>query len=426
MRIYAARWVCPVASAPIENGCVAVNDEGRIAFVGDWSAAPTGEKLDLGNAILLPGFVNAHTHLELTSMRGAIAETEFFAWIRAVVARKKEKLDESEAYRSARSGIAEGLRLGTTTFGDTSDSAATFDAMLQAGVRGIVFQEVFGPHPSECDGSMQSLRQRVEMTRQKETELVRVGVSPHAPYTVSDELYRAVAEYSSANNLPVAVHIAESSHEMEYVTRGVGPFADLLRGRGILVAPRGRSPIDLLMRTGILETHPLLIHAINVDDDDLRLIRSNGATIVHCPLSNAALGHAVAPIAAYARAGIPTGLGTDSAIMNQELNVLEEAKSVAAAQMRSGGSAAARLFDSAKLLRMLTVEGARALGLEKDIGTLEVGKRADMAAFPVDESPDVGEAGPYDMLMRGGSGRDASMVMVDGRILRATFAVRSI
>ena len=180
---YHARWVVPISSPPLRDATV-VEDAGRIVYVGPRAGAPAGIDVDLGNSVLLPGLVNAHTHLELTVMRGFLEDLDFRSWIFRLTKARREVLSSEALLDSARAGIAEGLLAGITTYADTNDSGAPFHAMLEMGVRGISYQEVFGPHPNQCAESLGGLKEKVDTLRRLENPLVRVGVSPHAPYSV--------------------------------------------------------------------------------------------------------------------------------------------------------------------------------------------------------------------------------------------------
>ncbi|MFY7950604.1 MAG: amidohydrolase family protein [Gemmatimonas sp.] len=326
--LYTSAWVLPMSTAPIEDGAVLVEGE-RIVWVGPAVMAPvTAESariVPLGAAALLPGLVNAHTHLELTSLRGFLEGLDFRSWLRTLTIVRRDLLSEADLLDAARLGLVEALRHGITTVADTTDSAVSLTAMRELGVRGIGYVEVFGPDPAQRDASLARLRERVEALRAHNTALVRTGVSPHAPYTVSAPLFAATADYARAEQLPIAVHVAESAAETAFVCEGAGPFADGLRARDIAVAPQARSPIALLDATGVLAARPLLIHVVRADDEDLARIAAHGATIVHCPISNAKLGHGIAPLDRMLAHGIATGLGSDSVASNDRMHLLEEA-----------------------------------------------------------------------------------------------------
>src|SRR5438270_8016138 len=189
---YHARWVLPITQPPIENGTVAEND-GKISYVGPRANAPAGEDYHLGDSILLPGLVNTHTHLELTAMRGFLEDLEFAEWIDKLRESRNEILDETSLLDSAKFGVLEGLAAGITTYADTCSSGVAMQAMQLLGVRGIMYQEVFGPDPSRCDVMVRELEERLRTSISRQTDLVSLGLSPHAPYTVSDPLYHASA-----------------------------------------------------------------------------------------------------------------------------------------------------------------------------------------------------------------------------------------
>jgi cytosine/adenosine deaminase-related metal-dependent hydrolase len=409
---YRARWVVPIVSEPLRDGVVAVDGD-RIAFVGPPEEAPPGDDHDLGEVLLLPGLVNAHTHLELTAMRGFLEDLDFRRWILRLTAARRDVLDADALLDSARYGIEEGLRAGITTYADTSESGVVVRAMREAGVRGVVYQEVFGPDPAQCEASITALRERVSGLRYLETPLVRVGVSPHAPYTVSDPLLRATTDFARQHGLSMAIHIAESTEEHRLIVNGEGPFADGLRGRGIHVGVRGRSPIDLLDRLGVLDARPLLIHCVRADEGDIAAIARSKCAVAHCPISNAKLGHGMAPLVEFLGAGITVGLGSDSVASNNHMDLLDEARVALLAQRARLGS-----FETpaaADVLELATLGGAAALGLADVVGSLEEGKQADLAAFPLDRVAPTTDPTTAAVLSLGGA--PASFVAVAGKTL---------
>jgi len=419
--LYTADWVLPIAAPPIRRGGVLVQD-GIIRWVGPVEQAPTTYQGDpvhldaLGAVALMPGLVNAHTHLELTTLRGFLEGFAFRDWLRTLTEVRRDLLTMDDLVDASRVGIAEGLRHGITTMADTTDSAAPLQAMRELGIRGIGFVEVFGPDPLQCAVSVARLQERVLTLREQDTALVRVGVSPHAPYTVSAPLLSATAELARAERLPMAVHIAESAAETAFVCEGDGPFAERLRARGIAVGPQARSPIALLDACGVLACAPLLIHAIRVDEEDLRRVAEHGATIVHCPISNAKLGHGIAPLERMLHHGVMVGLGTDSVASNDRMHLLDEARQ--ATLLHAVRSGVPDSLDASTALVLATRGGARALALGETIGTLEVGTAADLAAFPIGGH----ETGPvYDpavTLVHVLAGQAvASLVCVAGRVL---------
>jgi len=363
--------VHPVTAPPIEDGAVLVDDRGIIAAVGPQGLVPTPpgvRELAFPEASLVPGLVNTHTHLELTHLAGRNTEREFAGWIRALRA-LKDATTPDEFSRSAERGVRDAWAAGITCVADTGSTGAPLEALARLGARGIYYQEVFGPDPAKCAASLAELRAAVERASAFVSERARLGVSPHAPYTVSEPLYRAVAEFAQRDALPLAVHLAESREETTLVRDGTGSFADALRARGITVTAHHCSPVQYLVQLGVLQraTGCLCIHCVQVDERDIESLRDAGVAVAHCPRSNRTHGHGAAPLAAFRRAGLRVGLGTDSMLSVGDSSLLAEA--------------AAAGLDGEDALRMLTIEGARALGLENEIGSLEVGKQADLAVF---------------------------------------------
>ena len=367
-----AGWVHPVTAPPIPDGAVLIDERGLIAAVGPDHAVPrpsNAQPLEFPDGALVPGLVNCHTHLELSQFAGQVQSDEFPEWIRQLRA-LKDRTPPEDFRRGAEQGVRDCWAAGVTCVADTGSTGAAMEALHALGGRGIVYQEVFGPDPSHCDASMAGLTAAVDRLGRLASSQLRLGVSPHAPYTVSEPLYRAVAEFARAERLPIAVHIAESREETEFVGEGLGPFADALRTRGIAVEPRGLSPIEYLVRLGVYASSSCLcIHCVQVDDHDVERLRAEGAAIAHCPRSNRAHAHGVAPLADFRSAGVRVGLGTDSVVSTGDVNLW--------------GDAIAAGLNGEDALRMLSLEGARALGLESQIGSLDVGKQADLAVFPL-------------------------------------------
>ena len=371
LRIRAGR-VHPVTAPSFEDGAVLVGADGRIAAVGpnEQVPAPRGvQSFEFPDAELMPGLVNCHTHLELNQLGGGVQhdEPEFLTWIRRI--RELKDATSVEAfYEAAVAGIKDCWSRGVTCVAETGSTGAVMRALHDLGGRGIVYQEVFGPDPAKSADSMRELEAAVLQLRRLATSQLLLGVSPHAPYTVSGPLYEAVAAFARLEELPIAVHVAESPDEVRLVRDGAGAFAEALRARGIAIEPGGCSPVAYLVQRGVIRRGTLCIHAIQADAADVELLRSFRATVAHCPRSNAAHRHGLMPLALFQQARVPVGLGTDSVVSVGDLDLWAEAE---AAGLR-GESA----------LRALTIEGARALGWDTEIGSLEVGKAGDLAVFP--------------------------------------------
>lgn len=345
------------------------------------------------DAELLPGLVNCHTHLELTHLGGGARhdEPEFPKWIRRI--RELKDATSVEAfYAAAVAGVRDGWARGITCVAETGSTGAVMRALHDLGGRGIVYQEVFGPDPATVETSMEELRRAILALRRFETSRLKLGVSPHAPYSVSAPLYEAVAAFAGRARLPLAVHLAESREEVTLVCDGGGPFAAALRARGIAIEAQRCSPVAYVVQRGVVQRGTLCIHCVQLDDADVELLRKVGASVAHCPRSNTAHRHGRAPLTLLRDAGVPVGLGTDSVISVGDLDLWAEAEAAG--------------FAGDEALRMLTIEGARALGWESEIGSLQVGKAADLAVF---SSTNLHQPPP--------ASRTAVLTVVSGRIV---------
>jgi 5-methylthioadenosine/S-adenosylhomocysteine deaminase len=376
-------WALPIDAAPIRDAAVLIGADGRIAAIGPAQSVPTppdAETLDYGAGILLPGLVNTHTHLELTGFQQTASEQDFRRWILSI-RRLKQARRAEEFLEAARRGLLECWAGGVTTIADTGDSGAVIQALDELEGSGVAYHEVFGPHPDQLEETFSDVRRRIAELSRHAGHRVQLGVSPHAPYTVSGPLYSRVAEWAHREGLPLAVHIAESRAEREFVSQGTGPFAEAWAARGIPLGQRdggtegqrdrtGMTPVGLLDYHGVLGPDTLCIHAIELDDSDIALLAERGAAVAHCPVSNAAHAHGTAPLAALRAAGVRVGIGTDSVASVGQLDLFREAR---AAQ------AIAKLSDE-QTLALATLEGARALAREQEIGSLSRGKWGDLIA----------------------------------------------
>jgi 5-methylthioadenosine/S-adenosylhomocysteine deaminase len=374
-RRLAAGWLLPVQGPPIHHGALLIGPDGRIRDIGPDARVPrpadsTAENFD--DAVILPGLINTHTHLELTGFENRVPESEFTTWIRRLREVKATR-SAPEYVEAARRGLAACFAAGVTTIADTGDSGAVMTALVEAGGSGVAYQEVFGPHPAQAGESLAGLQARVGELRGLATDRARIGVSPHAPYTVSGPLFRAVAKWAGSEQLPLAVHTAESPAESEFLLRGSGPFAEAWRARGIPLPPTsGVTPIRWLAEHGVLSERTLCIHAVQLEGRDIQQLKDSGAAVAHCPRSNRAHGHGSAPVKRLLAKGIRVGLGTDSVVSVGRLDLLAEARAVA------GLAPSLAALD---LIELCTLAGARALGLESETGSLTVGKWADCAVI---------------------------------------------
>ena len=411
---YAARWVLPVDRTPIDDGEVVVED-GLIAAIRP-RVTPANECRDFGEAILLPGLVNAHTHLEYTALRGFLEDVPFFPWIRALTA-AKASLDAENWLWSARLGALESIGSGTTTLGDNTDAGVTMRVLSESGLRGIVYQELFGIDDREpVSPTMDSLHAKIDTHRRLSNNRVGVGVSPHAPYTIRPALFAAIEAYVAAEHLPTSIHVAESPAESLLTEHGTGAFAEMYARRGITWEVPLVSPTRYVYDQAALTSTALAVHCVHQTPEDTALLALSGAAIVHCPKSNAKLGAGIAPLARWLRTdGLRVGLGTDSAVSNNTLDLWEEMRFALLLARASGEDAEA--VTARDVLRLATLGGAEAMGLAEQTGSLTPGKRADLIAVHLDRPHAVPATDPYAALVYSARADDVMLTVCNGEVL---------
>ncbi len=382
----------PDAETALSDGAVVVEGD-RIVWVGAAGEGPAAdETVDLGDAVLLPGLVNAHSHLDLTHLRGAVPyDGEFARWAERIMqGRKKPGMADA-----ARKGVRGALARGTTAFGDIVDRRSfpeIVEVFRETGARGRLFVEAIGFRPEVADPVFEAVWDLVEM--QALPGNVATGVSPHAPYSVSRALVDRVVAVADGHGRPLAVHLAETLEELAFLRHGIGPLRELLKRSGAddpSFQPDG-SATAFLKRLEVTRAPLLLVHCNYLRPRDVPA----GAFVVYCPTAHTFFKHPEHPVLEMLEEGVRVALGSDSAASGDTLDVLSETQHLA--RMRPDVQARA-------VFRMATEWGARALGFEA--GALAPGRLADLAAFA--------PAGGHDILGR----PDARCVLtaVGGRVV---------
>jgi cytosine/adenosine deaminase-related metal-dependent hydrolase len=400
VRILSADWVLPVEGEPIERGAVVIEEDGRIAAVG--TAAELGEGERFPEAAIVPGFVNAHTHLEYAVYAGFGDGLSFGPWIVTHMERKA-RLEREDMEAIARLGAAECLRSGITTVGDLAFSGASAHACAALGLRAIVYLEVFGSEGAEAMRQFDEKRAYVDEVL---SDRVRLGVSPHAPYTCSNDVYRACL----ALELPLATHLNESQDELDWLLRGEGPWQPLAH---MLPPPGGQTGIRRLAAEGLLNETVVAAHCVKVDNGEIELLARHGVAVTHCPRSNALLGCGIAPLQELRAAGLRVGVGTDGVSSVPSHDFFEELRTVIA--LARARDERADAISATEALELATLGGARALGLEDEIGSLVAGKRADVAVVSLSGSPYLPWEDPAAAVVYGGAPDRVLATLVDGK-----------
>jgi 5-methylthioadenosine/S-adenosylhomocysteine deaminase len=379
---------------------VAIDDSGHIAAVASASELGHGERFV--EAVIIPGFVNAHSHLEYAVYPGFGDGLDFPTWIGLHVERK-ERIDVADMEAIARLGALECLRSGITTVGDCSFSGAAAIACSDLGLRGVIFLEVFGETRAVLRERFEPMRARIAGVL---SEDVRLGVSPHAPYTCSLDLYRACAELA----LPVATHLAESEAETKFLETGTGPWEAFAAW---LVPPPGSTGIRALASAGLLGHGVLAAHCVQADEEEIALLAEHDVAVAHCPRSNALLGCGVAPLDAFRAAGIRVCIATDSPASTPSFDMFDEMRAaLAAARARERRPDA---LTAEEALELATLGGARALGLEASVGSLTPGKKADLAILSLADTSFIPWEDPVTATVLGGSPDRVVATLVSGQ-----------
>jgi aminodeoxyfutalosine deaminase len=373
---YRAAWLLPISQPPIRDAWLRT-DRGRIVAFGhtrpgDFTAP---DEIDLGEVAVLPGLVNAHTHLELSWMRGRIPETDDFdGWIRRVIELKNQSAQHGDGLAvSIDEAIREARAFGTVLIGDITNTLATSRPLQEHGMAAVVFHELLGFRGEDAARLMQEATARLES--EPASDLVRHALAPHAPYSVSPALFGLIrAELQHAPFARSSVHLGESAAEIEFLKHGTGPWREGLEQMGkwdsLWVFPRS-GPVEYLDRMGFLDDRVLVVHGVHLTAAEFKRLVAIGVTLVTCPRGNMRTGVGEAPIEDAFAAGMRVAVGTDSLASVPDLNLFSELQEM----RRLAPALPARL-----LLECATINGARALGFEAEFGTIDSGKRDALIA----------------------------------------------
>lgn len=418
-----ARYVLPMDAPHVEDGAVLVQGTDIVA-VGTrqdlMRAYPDEPVTDFGLAALMPGFIDLHTHLEYSVFRGVVDDLPYTRW-KMEVQRRESLLDPADWADSATLGALEAVRSGITTVADISDSGASVDAVHASGLRGVIYREVSTMDTKAVDAAMgraladmDGWRARTDSTR------VSVGIAPHSPYTCHPRLFKAIVEAVGDSQTHVAVHLAGSRDEYDFVKYGSSPLGQEFRTQSGWAEqpwmPTGVSPVRYVYQWGIFDLpNVMAVHCVHVDDEDVDVLARTDVSIAHCPRCNARLGMGIAPLRSFLDRGMRVGLGTDSPASNSTIDFFDEMR--VGLLIQRGVHGEAGFITAEQFARMATLEGARALKLDGLIGSLAAGKRADVIAVDLSHSWQVPTQNPYSALVHTSNQEDVLMTMVDGRVL---------
>ncbi|MEO5895307.1 MAG: amidohydrolase family protein [Vicinamibacterales bacterium] len=374
-RVFRARWLLSIARPPIRDGWVATEKQVIVASGGPETLPADALAEPILQAAIVPGLVNAHTHLELSWMRGQVAPAPSMpGWVERLMALRRTVGHEPQL--PIVEAIAEARAAGTTLVGDITNTLAAYLPLADSQISAAIFRELLGFNTADPDSVVASVRSQLEAL--PPVAWLRPSIVPHAPYSVSPELLRAIA--AASNDRPVSIHLAESAEEMEFLQAGTGAWRSLLTDLRVwneAWSPPGCSPVDYLEQHRLLHDRLVAVHCVQLGDADLRKLAHAGATVVTCPRSNRWTGAGRPPIERFYASGVRVAIGTDSLASVEDLNVFGE---LALMRELAPPIPARALLDSA------TRQGAAALGFGDQLGTIEAGKRAELIAVAVPDA----------------------------------------
>ena len=435
--ILSAEIVLPISRPPVYNGAILIKNEKieeidiRERLLDKYK---NEEYLNLKNSVLMPGLINLHTHLELTALKGSIIsknntaipseKTDLVSWILALIESKK-KTSTNNLSLGIKNGIREAISTGTTTIVDlttrntiysTSVFGKSFYAIKDIGLRGFVFVEVLNFDSSTADSYWKDTYKIIEQMRKDEDPLTSIGIAPHSIYSVSSKLLKIARDYAIKEKMKMSMHVAESMEEKEFVSKNKGIIKDIYHKKfnwdGKRDFKRYQSSIEYIDKNGLLSKDLLAVHCVQLTDEDMKRLSEKNTPVVLCPRSNTFIGVGIAPFDKLASMGITIGFGTDSLASNYSLNMWDEMR-FAYLFYRKTSRANIKAED---IIRCGTINGAKALGISNKVGTLGIGKEADLIAVRLHKK----DTDIYRDLLLNTKPDDVLMTMVAGKIIHSS------
>ena len=420
--LLAARYVLPVATPHIEHGAVLVRDD-RIVEIGELAALkalhPDEPVRDFGLAAIIPGFVDLHTHLEFSALRGLVDDLPYAQW-KLQLMEMEDRFTPQDWEDSALLGAMEALRSGITTVADMTETGASARAVAQSGMRAFVYREVSTMSKASVDEVMERAAEDMRAWREMtDPALVTIGIAPHSPYTCHPELFRRVASLAMEQGLPVSTHLAGSKEEHDFVKYGSSALGVEYRarfGNDVPWLPTGVSPVQYVLQWGLLDVPSLLaVHCTQVDDADIDVLAGHDVAVAFCPRCNAKLGMGVAPVRKMLYRGIRVGIGTDSPASNNTMDMFDEMR--IGLLVQRAVDAHKQFHVARKFVKLATLDAARALQIDDIAGSLEPGKQADVVAVDLSHSHNLPTSYPYGALVHAANQDNVVFTMVGGKIL---------
>ncbi len=435
--ILSAEIILPISRPPIYNGAVLIRNE-KIEEIDTkerlLNKYKNEEYLNLKESVLMPGLINLHTHLELTALKGSIInknnpvisseKTDLVSWILTLIESKK-KSSRNELSSGIKIGIKEAISTGTTTIADlttrntiysTSVFGESFYAIKEAGLRGFVFVEVLNFDSSAAVAYWKDTQRVIEQIRKDEDSLTSIGIAPHSIYSVSSKLLKIARDYAIKEKMKMSMHVAESMEEKEFVSKNKGIIKDIYHKKfnwdGKRDFKKYPTSIEYMDKNGLLSKDLLAVHCVHLTDEDIKRIAEKNTPVVLCPRSNTFIGVGFASFDKLASMGITIGIGTDSLASNYSLNMWDEMRFAYLLHRKTNKSD----IKAEDIIRCGTINGAKALGINNKIGTLDIGKDADLIAVRLHKK----DIDIYRDLLLNTKPDDVLMTMVAGKIIHSS------
>ena len=389
-------------NSQIKNGSVAIKKD-KIVAVGDadeFAAWEVSKIIDASDCIIMPGLVNTHTHAAMVAFRGLADDLPLMTWLNDYIFPAESKLDEEKVYRATLHACSEMIMSGTTCFCDMylfEDAVAR--AAKRAGMRAVV-GEVLYDFPSPNYGPIEQgfAYSEILIEKWKNDPLIKIALEPHSPYLCSPDLLKKAFLIAKAHDLRLVIHVSETESEVKNIKEKYG-----------------LTPIGHLADLGILAPNLLTCHCVVLTDEDILLLRQFDVKVAHNPESNMKLASGISPIPRLLKEGICVGLGTDGCASNNNLDLFQEMDT--AAKLHKVNTFDPTVLDSTTALRMCTIEAARALGLEKITGSLEVGKKADIILLDTKKPHLTPMYNPASHLVYAARGSDVKTTIINGEVV---------
>ncbi len=430
--LFTAKYVIPITSDYIEDGAVLIRGN-KIEDVGtalDLRAKyPTEEVRDLGLSALMPGFVDVHTHLAYTVMRGLYDDLPYAEWKRELL-RREPYLSLEDWENSARLGTLEAIASGITTIADITRTGSACKAADEVGLRARVYREVMTTKKGRAAAVVEEGATDIKKWQEEvRSDRISFGIGPGPIYSCHPEVFKEIAAFARKENMPVAMHLAGSYEEANFIRYGSSPFAihaseadnHRLSQAYPPWLPAGVSSVQYVANWGMFDVPNIMaVHCVHVDDRDVDTLKKYDVAVAYCPRINAKLGMGSAPLYDFKRAGMRVGLGTDSPAAVDTTDIIDEMRT--GLMITRATSPDHRIHvTSQQMLRMATIDGARVLGLEDEIGSLEAGKKADIIAIDLHNSHQNPTANPESAVIYTANQDNVKFSMVDGVILYDNF-----